>query len=514
MNLLKLKLLSDYSIFSKGADFYFNNSKILAIVGVNGSGKSKFQEMIVNAFLNLYARLNNYKIYEQLDFELDYLLALTPQTYSLIANKDNENLKYDDINEIIVKAKVKSDELFSFNIFIKLRSSELVPLKVEREKLKHFLPNALVVYSSGENETISNELLRYRFYNQNRYLDNMYNQIITDINNMKLEYVHESYRALLITSMLLFNSEKIRRLKDLLNLERISFIKVDINFSYRGKQIELPSMESLEVRKLLSFSNEIEDSKMEGNYDIIFQNNYERLEDHYLNNPTNIYRTFEFLENLNLLKISKKKRKLIEQELHYAIKDIHSYFSTEKKVFSLRDCLITKSDKSIVSILDLSDGEFQLLLISSLLLIHDSPNTLFILDEPDTHFNPEWKSKFLSIISMIKSQNSQCLFTTHNPEVLTDIRSEDIIFIKNGIVETIDIHTFGTNPNIIASSIFNKSDTVSEIAMQAYKRYLGLIEREEDIQKLLQIEQEVAENFGNSAERMMLLNKIYKKQRV
>ena len=43
MNLKRLKLLSDYKIFKRNLEFNFNDSKILAIVGANGSGKSIFQ---------------------------------------------------------------------------------------------------------------------------------------------------------------------------------------------------------------------------------------------------------------------------------------------------------------------------------------------------------------------------------------------------------------------------------------------------------------------------------------
>ena len=63
MNLKRLKLLSDYKIFKRNLEFNFNDSKILAIVGANGSGKSIFQEVIVNVFVNLYAKLNKYKIF-------------------------------------------------------------------------------------------------------------------------------------------------------------------------------------------------------------------------------------------------------------------------------------------------------------------------------------------------------------------------------------------------------------------------------------------------------------------
>ena len=70
---------------------------------------------------------------------------------------------------------------------------------------------------------------------------------------------------------------------------------------------------------------------------------------------------------------------------------------------------------------------------------------------------------------MMKEDTSQCLFSTHNPEVLTDMRREDIIFLKEGRINSVDINTFGANPNIIASHIFNKRNTISEVSQKNMK---------------------------------------------
>lgn len=44
-----------------------------------------------------------------------------------------------------------------------------------------------------------------------------------------------------------------------------------------------------------------------------------------------------------------------------------------------------------------SDGEHQFLHIMGICLVLKDKNTLLLLDEPETHFNPEWRSKFVSL---------------------------------------------------------------------------------------------------------------------
>ncbi|MFL1662101.1 MULTISPECIES: AAA family ATPase [Bacillus cereus group] len=516
MNLKRLKLLSDYKIFKRNLEFNFNDSKIFAVVGANGSGKSIFQEVIANVFVNLYAKLNKYQIFFDLDYEIEYSLEPNSLIYSVVSNKQ-DILKFEDLKEIIVKARStgKGKDCFEFDVFYRGNCNNIIQLEVDNAKLNLFLPNSLVVYSSGENETISNELLRYRLINLNKYYDRM-NEIDSSDGNMKLHYVHDNYRSLLILSLLIFKNEKIEKLKDLVRVDGLHSMLISINFKQRGfKRIELPEKESFDLNKLLRLSNNTsfdQGDNLDGLYEFYFKEQYEIFKDEYIDDPVNLYRVLENFENLNLLKISKRKRKQIEREANYSIKDIHSFYSNENKVFEVMDSKIVKSDNSLVNLLGLSDGEYQVLLIMSLLLIQGNKhqNNLFILDEPDTHFNPEWKAKFVSLLSMMKEDTSQCLFSTHNPEVLTDMRKEDIIFLKEGRINSVDINTFGANPNIIASHIFNKRNTISEVSQKEYENYLDLIDKNESMEDLSRIEEEIMLKFGNSSERMMLLNKIYK----
>ncbi|MCL1446541.1 AAA family ATPase, partial [Klebsiella quasipneumoniae] len=54
---------------------------------------------------------------------------------------------------------------------------------------------------------------------------------------------------------------------------------------------------------------------------------------------------------------------------------------------------------------ELSDGEHQLLHSLGLCLLFRETNSLFLLDEPETHFNPHWRASFIT-------RMRQCLCNT------------------------------------------------------------------------------------------------------
>lgn len=74
----------------------------------------------------------------------------------------------------------------------------------------------------------------------------------------------------------------------------------------------------------------------------------------------------------------------------------------------------------------LSDGEHQFLHSLGLCLLYKDKNCLFLLDEPETHFNPGWRAKFITgIRNCFKDKESdstmrEMLITTHTPYLISD----------------------------------------------------------------------------------------------
>ncbi|MCC7433120.1 MAG: AAA family ATPase [Methanoregulaceae archaeon] len=82
-----------------------------------------------------------------------------------------------------------------------------------------------------------------------------------------------------------------------------------------------------------------------------------------------------------------------------------------------------------VSFGDLSDGERQVLMVLGLLWVSTGRNTLFLLDEPDTHLNPAWQLRYLDLIqkwARFDKDNCQVIMATHNPLTIASLSRDDV----------------------------------------------------------------------------------------
>ncbi|WP_158884939.1 ATP-binding protein [Rhodanobacter sp. L36] len=111
---------------------------------------------------------------------------------------------------------------------------------------------------------------------------------------------------------------------------------------------------------------------------------------------------------------------------------------------------LNKNDGS-VTFRELSEGEQQLLTVLGLLRFTAKEESLFLLDEPDTHLNPRWCVNFLSYLSTFvgqsgdAKQNSHILLTTHNPLAIAELEKEQVqILYRN--VDTGTVHA--ENPSL------------------------------------------------------------------
>ncbi|MBT2916817.1 AAA family ATPase, partial [Vibrio anguillarum] len=81
---------------------------------------------------------------------------------------------------------------------------------------------------------------------------------------------------------------------------------------------------------------------------------------------------------------------------------------------------LKKNDGS-VTFRELSEGEQQLLTVLGLLRFTAEEESLFLLDEPDTHLNPKWSVDYIDYLNKFVNSgskgenNSHIVLTTHNP---------------------------------------------------------------------------------------------------
>lgn len=77
---------------------------------------------------------------------------------------------------------------------------------------------------------------------------------------------------------------------------------------------------------------------------------------------------------------------------------------------------------------ELSEGEQQLLAVLGLLKFTQQDESLFLLDEPDTHLNPVWKLHYLKLLQDVVApgDGSQLLIATHDPLVIGGLIKEQV----------------------------------------------------------------------------------------
>lgn len=96
---------------------------------------------------------------------------------------------------------------------------------------------------------------------------------------------------------------------------------------------------------------------------------------------------------------------------------------------------LRKNDGS-VTFRELSEGEQQLLTVLGLLRFTAEDESLFLLDEPDTHLNPKWCVDYLRHLSDFvgaseKERNtSHIVMTTHNPLAVAELIKEQVQILQ------------------------------------------------------------------------------------
>lgn len=93
--------------------------------------------------------------------------------------------------------------------------------------------------------------------------------------------------------------------------------------------------------------------------------------------------------------------------------------------------MIDKNNKLILS-KSLSDGEHQFLHTIGLSLIYKNTSSLFLLDEPETHFNPDWRAKYISVLEKCfkgDNQSPEILISSHSPFIVSDTKRNHVLIL-------------------------------------------------------------------------------------
>ena len=240
----------------------------------------------------------------------------------------------------------------------------------------------------------------------------------------------------------------------------------------------------------------------------------EAFRENFDDSPLDLFQALQVLLVLNLYSVSDNlKTDIYRSKSHYVSETVPTLASDER-VMRFKNFYLKKQGVAKPMLLkELSDGEHQLLHSLGLCLLFRNTNSLFLLDEPETHFNPAWRASFISRLrDCLKGhgENSQeMLITTHSPFLISDSKpSKVLVFEKNPDTHAVRIthpeyNTLGASINKITHETLEKSETIGERARQILEDLLSEHTAKSDPHGLAR---KIMDTVGDSIERTLAVH--------
>lgn len=162
-----------------------------------------------------------------------------------------------------------------------------------------------------------------------------------------------------------------------------------------------------------------------------------------------------------------------------------------------------------VALDDLSDGEVQLLLTLGAVRLFGNDETLFLYDEPETHLNPSWRTRFHLDFERANQVNgsAQALVSSHSPFLVSSLPRNAVFHFEkaSGVTSmtTPPSETFGASFDVLVKKHFHLKAAISATAIQDIRERLADPSLSRD-DKLSWLEGAL----GDSIERSYLINKL------
>ena len=469
----------------------------LCLIGPNGSGKSQLLQVIAEIFQAIF---HKYLPSEErgtpndgLEFEIEYLIneELDPKTTKRV------RIYRHSIN------KRKSDiivEIFHDGDWMLVESSEAV---------SSLLPSKVVGYTSGDNETLSLPFFSSRAgyakeVRTNALGDTKKTDQIPDPRLLLIDY---GTNLEVLVANLLLNPDAVKtKLLSEPNLKSLRSFRcvIQLNHTVPGGRAGVKLTDELEkyIEHLKCCATSYSFDKKQNSWILdyfVTSATYEAF-GHYWSGALELYGCFHKLAMLNDLIIPRKARDQFQKsvkERRFALRLPEPF--DEQKVFRFERVIFisNKSDQE-VDYVSLSDGEHQLAQLLGTAAMVSFPNVLFLLDEPESHFNPRWRVEFISKLlnlpinkdgdnrkSLSPIAQQECLITTHSPFVPSDIRRDNVfIFKKDSATSALEvrnprIETFGSTFDAILDECFGISPPISDLPRKEIESLLQSTDIEE-----------------------------------
>lgn len=529
--------------------------------GLNGSGKSNVLEALSAIFFHLESCVAKFKPKSFAThfranecntdaFTLEYLIGQH--------NSKPYALAYFD--KIIIKKEMGKAPLMWRQSFPFSKEQELIQVSLEpktdlREPQaaegKEYLPQIIVGYSSGENEILSLPFRKSRLINFDKYREDYIKGYKYEEPENSLIYIDaEMSQAVLLACLLYEDEETLKPLRKELGIVGLKSFRMNLNVQglmtdYNGdRSTHVPILQHIPdiIEDLKKCSSSWQEFKHQGKgindnlfsvltLDFFVDENTKQAFKAHFPSSFDLFRFFQVLYELNSNVISESIKEEVYKSKGFYTDGKLPEGSPDENVFYFLDYLILKdiegeAEPKPLLLREFSDGEHQFLHTMGICLMLKDRKSILLLDEPETHFNPSWRAKFIKILDdSIKAGNNReyvngsfnvhslkdILLTSHSPFIISDCMPDNVLFFsrneKTKLVEAkkaseLGLKTYGSSVDYILKNFF-KTNLISNKSFEELKEIIdhGTID---ELRKAV-------EDFGESSEKQFLFRKIYEK---
>ena len=439
---IKKLYIQDFKKFSPFIELDFS-SEINLLIGLNGSGKSSIFEAIASIFTRVKTYCIDGKRRErEFDFKIDY--TFYSNTIVSETTTTQESIGSLDLIELTSSSE-------GGLVFTMAKNGEYIK---DRGEMLKYLPDNIFFYYAGFSQGLKHIVSPIEKEQAKSFYKIKDNDVskVSQIFQNQITYIKESHFPILfLIDYLKSQKSELPLSNEKYSVSNISLIlKKPDDFS-NNKVKDLYLLDGL-LRKYLdellrnTFSGGVEFDEEEKKpfipiethqslitslYEIgNWENNYIYENDAYL-----LFHFFNLLLDIGILE--------------------------EARVY------IKKGDDSVsFSVNDLSEGEQQLITISTLRKHLLKGNSVLVLDEPDAFLHPKRQRELIPFLSnLFNENNTQILLATHSPNLINNAKSSNISIniLDNNKVTRIENNFYGKSISAINYKLMNVTERPKEI---------------------------------------------------
>jgi restriction system-associated AAA family ATPase len=452
----------------------------LCLVGPNGTGKSQLLQVIAEIFQAVFRK---YLLEEEhgtpndeLLFEIKYLI----------------NSRVDGGAAVPVRISRRRVDRRKPDIKLEAYAEGDWRIVDDPLQLSYLLPSKVIGYTSGDNETLSLPFFSSRAGYAGQVRNNARDEEKRSvrIKDPRLLLIDYGTNLEVLVASLLLNPEVVKsKLLETPNLKSLRSFRCIVQLNHSAAPAGGVKL-TQELEDYISYFRKCATcyhySKGDNSWIFDFFVNratHEAFEYYWKDGALELYSCFHKLAMLNDLIIPKASRDKFDRgvkDRRFAARlpepvDEQKVFRFEKVEF------VSNKTGNPVDYVSLSDGEHQLAQILGMACMASFPNVLFLLDEPESHFNPLWRVEFIKKLLSLPTKDGaredrslsaqqECLLTTHSPFVPSDMQRENVLIFKRSdeassiAIRKPLIQTYGSRFDAILAECFEISPPISALS--------------------------------------------------